>query len=227
MRRRPVEAVMTKDVIAITEETPYYEIVRTLAERSIKAVPVIDARRHVVGIVSDADLLRKEEYKDQAEADRPMFEGRRHRTARAKAAATHAAGLMSTKVVCLTPDMPVAKAARSLAEHGYKQAPVVDGEGRLAGIVTRSDLLRLFLRPDEDIRTEIVQEVLVSGMWQDPARVQVRVDDGVVTLSGTLDAKSLIPICVKLTTAVDGVIDVNNGLSFDYDDTRPLVYPGA
>jgi CBS-domain-containing membrane protein len=227
MKRRPVETVMTKDVIAVTEETPYYEIVKILAERAIKAVPVIDAERRVVGIVSDADLLRKEEYKDRAEADPPLFEGRRHRTARAKAAATDAAGLMSAKVVCLTPDMPVPKAARILAEHGYKQAPVVDGEGRLVGIVTRSDLLRLFLRPDEDIRQEIVREVLFRGMWQDPARVHVHVDDGVVTLSGTLDAKSLIPVLVKLTTAVDGVIDVISDLSFDYDDTRPLVYPGA
>nr|BFE38383.1 CBS domain-containing protein [Actinomadura rugatobispora] len=210
---------MTTPVIAVVEETPFREIAEALAEHSIKAVPVIDRDRRVVGIVSDADLLHKEEFKEPGGVQRRLFEGRRRRSARAKAAAGDAAGLMSTPVVTLTDDMPVAKAARTLAEHGYKQAPVIDRAGRLTGIVTRSDLLRLFLRSDEDIRDEIIREVLIRGLWQDPARIRVRVHEGVVGLSGRLETRSLVAVCVRLTAATEGVVDVVDELTFVHDDT--------
>jgi len=224
MQRRTVADVMTKDVVTVAEDTPFMEIVELLAEHSIKAVPVIDPDRRVIGIVSDADLLRKEEYKDPAADEHPLLESRRRRKARTKASATHAAGLMTTPVVTVTAGTPVAKAARTLARYGVKQAPVIDEDGHLAGIVTRTDLLHLFLRSDDDIRDEIVREVLVHAMWQDPSRVHVQVRDGVVHLSGNVETRNLIPICVRLTASVEGVVDVVNDLSYDFDDTRPAPY---
>ncbi|MFF5262397.1 CBS domain-containing protein [Actinomadura viridis] len=226
MQRRMVAHVMTRNVVTVTEDTPFAEIVEALAEHDIRAVPVIDEDRRVLGVVSDADLLRKEEYRDAGEG-RTLFEGRRRHAARLKAAAIDAAGLMTAPAVTLGPDMPVARAARILARHDVKQAPVVDDDGRLAGIVARADLLRLFLRSDEEIQDEIVREVLVHDLWQDPARVRVRVRDGVVGLTGTLEARSLIPICVRLTAATEGVVDVVEDLAYDHDDTRPASYPRA
>ncbi|GAA2437584.1 CBS domain-containing protein [Actinomadura vinacea] len=225
MQRRTVEQVMTTPVIAVVEETPFMEIAEAMARHSIKAVPVVDRDGRVVGIVSDADLLHKEEFKEPGGLERRLFEGRRRRSARAKAAATDAVGLMTAPVVTLTPGMPVAKAARILAEHGCKQAPVIDRTGRLIGIVTRSDLLRLFLRSDEDIRDEIIREVLVRGLWQDPSRIHVRVHEGVVGLSGQLETKSLVPVCVRLAAATEGVVDVVNDLTFVHDDTVAPAYP--
>ncbi|WP_026405271.1 CBS domain-containing protein [Actinomadura rifamycini] len=227
MQHRKVADVMTREVVAVAEETPFTEIVAALDDHGIRAVPVVDGDRRVVGIVTDADLLRKEEFRDIGTEERPRFESRRHRAARTKAAATHAAGLMSAPVVTLEPGTPVAKAARTLAAHGHKQAPVVDGNGRLVGIVTRSDLLRLFLRSDDDTRDEIVREVIVRGLWQDPSRIDVRVDDGVVVLSGRLEARSLIPICLRLTAATEGVVDVVDRLCYDRDDSRPGAFPRA
>ena len=222
MQRRTVEEIMTTPVIAVLEGTRFRAIADTLAEHSIRAVPVVDRDRRVVGIVSDADLLHKQAAGGMA---RRLFEGRKRRFSRTKAAATDAAGLMSTPVVTLTTDMPVARAARILAEHGHKQAPVIDRAGCLVGIVTRSDLLRLFMRPDEEIRDEIVREVLVRDLRQDPARIGVQVRDGVVTLTGEVETKSLVPVCERLVAATEGVVDVVNRLGFARDDTPSPSYP--
>src|SRR6266542_1725900 len=122
----------------------------------------------VVVIVSEADLLRKEEYQD--EQDAPHWLERRHqRVARSKAAGRTAAEVMSTPVITVDPDATVPMAARLLARHGIKRLPVVDDQDRLVGIVSRADLLRLFLRDDEAIHREILDEVLLRALWIDPA----------------------------------------------------------
>jgi CBS domain-containing protein len=181
---------------------------------------VINDDGRLVGIVSEADLLHKEEYQDQ-EDTRHWLETRRERAARAKAAGRRAVDVMSTPVVTIDPDATVAEAARRLARDRIKRLPVVNQHGRLVGIVSRADLLRLYLRDDEAIHREIVDEVLLRALWIDPATVLVKVDDGVVTLVGHVERQSLVPVMVHLTRTVPGVVDVVEQLTFEPDE-RPL-----
>jgi CBS domain-containing protein len=229
MKRRTVGDVMTKNVVTVAEDTPFVEIADALAERRVSAVPVVAEDGRLAGIVTEADLLRKQE--------RPAGAGPRRFTlrrfaqaqarARAKADAVDARGLMSAPVVTVEPGTPVAEAARLLNAHGFKAAPVVRKDGRLAGIVARRDLLSVFHRSDAAIRDEIIDDVLVCRLWQDPAEVHVRVQEGVVHLTGRVEQKSLIPIIVRMTAATEGVVDVVQNLGYDHDDTRPTAYPRA
>ncbi|MEV3924217.1 CBS domain-containing protein [Actinomadura coerulea] len=228
MKRRTVGDVMTRNVVTVSEDTPFTEIADALAERRISAVPVMDEGGRLTGIVTEADLLRKQEYREGAGPRRPWLRRRAQdeAMARAKAAAGDARGLMSAPVVTVAPNTPVAEAARVLNTHGFKAAPVVR-DGRLAGIVARRDLLSVFHRSDADIRDEIIDDVLVCRLWQDPAEVHVRVQEGVVHLTGRVERKSLVPVVVRMTAATEGVVDVVQNLGYDYDDTSPAPCPRA
>ncbi|MFG2006248.1 CBS domain-containing protein [Spirillospora sp. NPDC048911] len=227
MERRKVRDVMTKDEISVCEDTPFSEIVQTLAEHRISAVPVVCEHNEVKGIVTEADLLHKEEFSDRTTEARPLFESPRHRRARAKAAATDARSVMSAPAVVVTPDTTAAAASRMLAEKGFKRLPVIDEQARLIGIVSRADLLRVFLRSDDDIRDEIIREVLVEHLWQDPSTIQIQVNEGAVALTGRVELKTMIPTLTRLTAGTEGVVDVVAQLGYDSDDTRPGPYPRA
>jgi CBS domain-containing protein len=216
---RKVRSVMTSDVVTVAEQAPFVELVRLLAVHKVSALPVVDGDGRVIGIVSEADLLRKEEYQDDQDGPH-LLERHRRRIARAKAAGHTAVDVMSAPVVTVSPEASVPVAARLLARHGIKRLPVVDDAGRLVGIVSRADLLRLFLRDDEAIRREIAEQVLFQALWIDPLTVRVTVNDGIVTLAGQLERKSLIPMVVHLTRMVPGVVDVVSQLTFELDDDR-------
>jgi CBS domain-containing protein len=218
---------MTADVAYVREHTSYKELVRLLAERRVSALPVVDVNLNVIGIVSEADLLLKQ----QQPADsfqRFLLEGKRRRLERAKARGGTAVELMSRPAITVGPDATVAEAARLLRMHLIKRLPVADPLGRLVGIVSRSDLLSVFLRPDDEIRREILEEV-VSELGMGPDRFDVTVREGVVTLQGSCERRSLVQVVVRAVTAVEGVVRVENRLGYDLDDTaalpRLLVFP--
>jgi CBS domain-containing protein len=218
MRTWRVEDVMTTDVVAVTEDTPYREIVDTLTERRVSAVPVVDEFNQVTGVVSEADLLHKIEMAGNGE--RRVFTGRRRRAAQAKATGAAARDLMSTPAITVRPGTPVAAAAKLMDDERVKRLPVTDESGRLLGIVSRADLLKVYLRPDDDIEREVVEDVLHRTLWVDPEAVRAQVSNGVVTLSGRADRRSTAELAVKLTRAVGGVVDVVDRLGFEYDDRR-------
>lgn len=217
MKRWTVGDVMTENVVTVVETTPYKEIVDMVATQAIGAVPVLDQDRRVVGVVSEADLLHKMEFTG-AEPHVRLLERRRQRNARTKASAENAAELMSTPAVVVSPAAPLTAAARLMDAEGVKRLPVVDGAGRLVGILSRRDLLRVYLREDEALREEIVTQVLLRTLWIDPRTVTVTVDRGVVTLAGTVDRSGTIPVLVSLVAGVAGVVDVVNHLTYHYDD---------
>lgn len=219
MRTWLVRDVMTTDVATVAEETPYRDIVEILAARRVSAVPVIDAFEHVVGVVSEADLMRKVEFAGD-DSIRHLFEGRRQRLARAKAGGDRARDLMTTPAVTAMAETSIVAAARRMDDENVKRLPVVDELGRLVGIVTRSDLLRVYQRPDEDIRADISDEVLRRSLWLEPGMVRIEVTRGIVTLTGQVDTKSLAQLAVRLTRAVAGVVDVVDQVGFDFDDTE-------
>lgn len=127
---------------------------------------------------------------------------------------------MSSPAVTARPEWTLVEAARLMDRRGVKHLPVTDRDGRLVGILSRRDLLRPFLRPDDVLRKEIVEDILDRTLWLPPDAVHVSVDDGVVTLTGTVDLKSLIPVIERLCRAVDGVVAVHHTLHHTSDDSH-------
>jgi len=217
-----VKDLMTPQVVTIGPATPFKEIVARLANHRVSAVPVVDDDGLVLGVVSEADLLLKEEFPDP-DADIPLFWTKRRRLERDRAAATTARDLMSVAVVSIAPDATVAEAARRMHTAGVKRLPVLDEGGRLVGILSRVDLLKVFNRPDQAIRREIMDEVIVGEFMMDPNRFFIHVTDGVVVLQGRVERRSLLPSLVRAVHSVEGVVRVKNRLTSDIDDVEPLL----
>jgi CBS-domain-containing membrane protein len=214
-----VDDVMTKAVVSVPETAPYRELVDLLIGRHFSAVPVVDGFHRVTGVVSEADLLRKIEY---AGDEQPrLFESRRRRGSRAKALAATAGELMSSPVVVALTGTPIARAARRMDAEQVKRLPVVDDLGRLVGIVTRSDLLKVHLRPDDDIRADVLAAISAGY----PAEsVNVEIDRGVVTLTGQVDRSSTAASVARLARQVAGVVEVGGTVEFTFDDLTPTIY---
>jgi CBS domain-containing protein len=213
---------MTTSVVTVDPMTPYKEITVLMAEHNISAVPVLMLGRHVAGVVSEADLLRVLE--KHARAAQLESDGRLRQHAGDKKHLDLTAGeLMTSPAVTIHPDATLPTAARLMNSSHVKRLPVVDSGtvfgggvgGNLIGIVSRCDLLSVFLRPDEDIAGE-VHEMLTQIPLADPAGTTVRVHNGIVTLAGHLgsaEPSDLIRIAVRLTWDIDGVVSVVNRLS--------------
>jgi CBS-domain-containing membrane protein len=175
----------------------------------LSGLPVIDDHGRVVGVVSEADLLLIEEYRD---AKLPsVLEGGHRRAERAKASASVARDLMTSPAITTSIGTSVFEAARLMHRNGVKRLPVLDATDKLVGIVTRSDLLKVFLPTDEDIRMS-VEYGLLDPMWPLSGNVAVAVNDGVVTLSGRMASRAEVDLLTKLTGSLDGVTSVNNRL---------------
>ncbi|MGW2459771.1 CBS domain-containing protein [Streptomyces sp. NPDC001761] len=133
----------------------------------------------------------------------------------AKAVARTAGDLMSSPAVTVRASATLAEAARIMAREGVKRLPVVDGAGLLTGVVSRADLLKVFLRDDEDIAEEVRREI-ASCLFPPPSSaVQVQVRDGVVTLSDRIRDTALVPVAARLVRSVEGVVDVGFDLAHD------------
>ncbi|MFG1912337.1 CBS domain-containing protein [Kribbella sp. NPDC048928] len=215
-----VSDVMTRDVITVTGDTPYKEVVSLLATHHISAVPVVNRFGGIGGVVSETDLIRKEEFRRR----RPPRLARR--TVRTRAAAVSAGDAMSHPAITIPQTATIPEAARLMATRGITRLVVTtDDNDALAGIVTRSDLLRAFLEPDDRILQRIRRDVVVHALWDDPFAIEIEVHDGVVTLSGEVDNRSTADVAGKLTQEVDGVVAVDNRLTWVYDDIAATPHP--
>ncbi|MEU6370454.1 CBS domain-containing protein [Streptomyces sp. NPDC046931] len=216
MQHRTVTEVMTHRVVTAHPDSSFKEVARLMRDNDITAMPVVDHEGHVVGVVSEADLLRKA-------ASLPDPEGRPvgHRLGPgevARAGAETAEAMMTSPAVTARPGWNVVETARTMYRHKVKRLPVIDETGKLVGVVSRCDLLRPFLRSDTAIGDEIHQDVLGSilGLPQNTVRVDVR--EGVVTLTGRVEQRSLIPVIERLCRSLDGVVAVHQSLGYSYDD---------
>jgi CBS-domain-containing membrane protein len=219
-----VDDVMTKAVVSVARTASYRSVVDLLIGKRFSAVPVVDEFGRVSGVVSEADLLRKIEYAGREEPR--LFDGRRRRGERAKALAGTAEDLMSAPAVVVLAGTNIAAAARLMDGEQVKRLPVVDDLGRLVGIVTRGDLLKVHLRPDDEIGAEITADVLGGPPAGEVATVGVDVVAGVVTLTGRVDRWTTADLAARLTRQVAGVVEVIDKLEFDLDD-RNAVGPGV
>ncbi|MFI1865305.1 CBS domain-containing protein [Streptomyces jumonjinensis] len=207
MPRSPytVAEVMTTPVVALHAGAGFKEIAATLKKWQVTAMPVLDGERRVIGVVSEADLLAKEEFHDRQPG---MIEQQRQLDRTAKAGSVVAGDLMTAPALTVRADATLPQAARVMARNRIKRLPVVDGSGVLKGIVSRSDLLKVFLRSDDDIAAEIRQEVVERVFPVSHQGVQVEVGEGVVTLTGTVPERDLIPLAERLAHTVEGVVAV-------------------
>jgi CBS-domain-containing membrane protein len=224
MKRWYVGDVMTREVISVPADLGYKAVADLLVRYSISAVPVVDGERRVLGVVSEADLLARLEYSDRV--PRHPLSTRWMRAGGRTGCGDRAGDLMTAPAVTIAETETVTRAARLMGAARVKRIPVVDGDGRLVGIVSRRDLVSIYTRPDSQIRAAVIDGV-IRPLWIDPDTVDVRVRGGVVTLSGLLERHSTAAILLSLTEATPGVVDVVDRLRYEVDDAQPKAAPLA
>lgn len=218
--KRTVSDVMTRTVVSVNAFTPFKDIVRRMQEFRVSAVPVIDEDRRVLGLVSEGDLILKED--PELEGEPHLFEGVHRRHDRSKAAGLVASEVMSVPVITVGPEATLGEAARLMHRRAVKRLPVVDPDtGGILGIVSRTDLLKVFLRADAEIAREIREDVIRRTLWIDPDTIRVVVNDGVVTIDGQVERRSLIPVLERLVLSTEGVVAFEHHLGYLTDDTAP------
>jgi CBS domain-containing protein len=207
-----VRDVMTTKVIALRKAADFKEIVSVLRRYRVSACPVIDDSDRVLGVVSEADLLYKE-----TEPDRPpaLLRLQWRLDEEYKSKAVTAGQLMTSPAVTVQPGLPVVDAARLMQDRRVKRLPVVNYDGQLVGIVTRSDVLAIFERPDQDIWDEVTKVIIGTEFGLDPADFEVSVRSGVVTIAGVVELRRTALDLVRRMQHAEGVISVRNRLSFD------------
>jgi CBS domain-containing protein len=224
---RRVSDVMTTSVVTADRITPYQEIDRLLTEHRVGGLPVLKMGREVAGVVTEADLLAAEDETNR-QARMASSAGRRRLLRKQPRGSLTAGTLMTAPAITIGPDATIPAAARLMNTHHIGRLPVVDQDGKLVGIVSRRDLLSVFLRPDADI-TYDVRQVLDEIPVADPQDIIVAVHHGVVTLTGTLrtrpdDIRDLISLALRLIWDIDGVVDVVNRLG-QAEATNPVTIP--
>jgi len=225
---RRVSDVMSTSVVTVDRATPYKEIARLLAEHKISGMPVLKMGREVVGVVTEADLLTAEAQTAHRLRSAHRF-GLRRRTEQHPA--YNAGELMTSPAITIAPHVTVHAAGRVMSDRHIRLLPVVDEHNRLIGVVSRRDLLAVFLRPDEDIAAD-VRAVLTEILLAEPSEADVAVRDGIVTLTGTLDPTTgahgdLIPVAIRLMWDVDGVVDIIDRLGQSQPPARAQAEPSG
>jgi CBS domain-containing protein len=211
-----VKDVMTTHVLWVHNDASYKDMAARLRQFRISAFPVVDDDMKVIGVVSEADMLPKEGLEDK-EGLSGMVDGLLHRKDHEKAEGITAGDLMSSPAVTVSPDDSVEHAARLMYTRALKRLPVTDGAGRLTGIVTRTDILAVFDRPDDAIRKDVT-DLILSEFLQDPRRFEVKVKDGIVTLHGEPESADLGRELVRKARHVQGVVAVRDRLTYPEPD---------
>ena len=159
-----VKDVMTTQVVTVGTAASFKEMVVKMRESGVSALPVVDGEGRVIGVVSEADMLNKEAGLDTEPGELSSL---LRFTEREKAAGVTAAELMTKPPVTIGPGAPVAEAARLMRDHRVKGLPVITDTGLLIGIISRADALRVFARPDADIRRDAEEEVIAETFLAD------------------------------------------------------------
>jgi CBS domain-containing protein len=195
-----VRELMTTPVLAVRAETPLRDAAALLAARGVSGVPVVDGERRVLGVLSETDLV-----------------ARMHATG---GDARTAADAMSRPPVTIRAAAPVGDAAAALVHDDVARLPVVDERGALVGIVSRADLVRAFVRTDDQLEEAIRRDVLLHVLWLDPVLFDVSVSDGVATIGGRVDRHSMSDMIERAVRNLPGIVDVVNEVSWATEDDR-------
>ncbi len=224
MRHTPVADVMATELITASPDASFAHLAKLLHTAGVAAVPIVDPAGILLGVVSEADLMASAARPDTA-PERWRARHIRRDQPEAKAGATTAAELMTAFVEAVAPTTPVATAARLMVERHLRWMPVCDPAGCVVGVISRSDVLTVFLRDDASIRAEVVDEVLDGGAVDgaaeaavDDKRLQVEVRDGIVTLTGEVATPADAERLVRATERVEGVVAVVDHLAHRVDE---------
>jgi CBS-domain-containing membrane protein len=209
-----VKDVMTSRVVSVKRGASFRTMAAALREHRVSAFPVIDENRRVVGVVSEADLLAKEALAGDHAGIPAALTGILHHEDYKKAEGLTAGDLMTHPAVTVRADDTVEHAARLMYTLQVKRLPVVDAGGYLVGIVSRADLLTVFDRTDEEIHSEIVNDLILRDFLIDPAVFIITVADGVVTIKGNPETADLGHNLVARIRRVQGVVAVDDELSY-------------
>ena len=214
MKPITVKDVMTTRVVSVGKDASFREMAAALREHRVSAFPVLDDDGTVIGVVSEADMLAKEALSSEPDGMPGMITGLFRHKEHEKARGITAGDLMSSPAVTIAPDDTLEQAARLMYTRKVKRLPVVDADGHLVGIIGRSDLLSVFDRPDEDIRREILDQVIQRALHTDPATFTVEVKDGIVTLGGVAETTEFGHEVVEAARHVGGVVAVRDRLHY-------------
>ena len=206
-----VKDVMSTHVVTVRPDAGYKEMAAMLHEQRVSAFPVVDDDNKVIGVVSESDLLVKEALEGTVPG---VLRGLAQRHVRSQATGLTAADLMSRPAVTIGPDEPVSHAARLMYGKRVKRLPVVSDTGALIGVVTRSDVLSVYRRPDREIEKEITGDLILGTFRCDPVRFDVTVNGGVVTLRGTPESEVTGRDIVAAARHVEGVVAVRDRLRY-------------
>jgi CBS domain-containing protein len=210
-----VSDVMSRAVVSAYEGALFKEIAHALDRNGINSVPVIDEGHRVVGVVTASDLLARVGH------SRPVPRGHRlghHAENSRKQHGRTARELMTSPALTISPGTSISDAARQLTRYRVRSLPVVDRNGVLVGMVARADLIKLFLRSDEEIRNDVIRDVIRSDTVPGRGNVRVAVEEGVVTLSGRVATALAARGLAHDAARVPGVVDVHDKLDFDVND---------
>ena len=217
-----VRDVMTHSVLSVRREAPLKEVALVLVDHRISGVPVVDVDGAVLGVVSEADLLMKERGAD-AVRHRPLArflgESQESRTQLAKLAAVTAGEAMTAPAVTIESGRRISEAAALMIARRVNRLPVVD-DGRIVGIVTRADLVRAYVRSDDELARTIREDVLLRILWLDPSVFTVVVTDGVASISGRVERRSTAEMVEQAVSMVPGIMDVHADVTWGLDDSR-------
>jgi CBS-domain-containing membrane protein len=220
MKKRTVSDVMTRTVVSVDAFTPFKEIVRRMHEYRVSAVPVVDEGHIVLGLVSEGDLILKEDA-DLEGAPRAL-DGAQRRRDPSRAAGRVAVELMTAPAITIGPDATLGDAARLMHHRTVKRLPVVDpAEGTILGIVSRGDLLKVFLRDDAEIARELREDVIRRTLWIDPDKIRKLVRDGIVTMEGQVEHRDLSSFIERMVLETEGVVAVKNRLTYRAVESTP------
>jgi CBS domain-containing protein len=217
---------MTTDVLSVTPDAPLKDVAALLVERRISGLPVCAADGLVLGVLSEGDFLIKQG------GGKPASGGPFSRLVdasgapvRAKVRAHTAGEAMTSPAITVAPDELVTRAARTMVERGVNRLPVVE-DGKLVGIVTRADLVRLFTRSDHEIATEIREDVAQRMLWISSNRLEIHVERGEVRLQGQVETQLDAELLEKRVPLVPGVVGVRSELTWALDRKgRPVGRP--
>ncbi len=209
--------LMTTEIVRVRPETTLRDAARIMVEARISGIPVTDDEGNLVGLVTESDFLRKEV--DRGEIMDTGLLGILFTSRDSLAEAETVGEVMATELFTISPDATLVEAARAMTSHGVKRLPVVDREGKLIGVIARSDIVAAFTRPDELIEDELKEDVLRRLLFLDPALVQMEVEGGVVRMSGELPTRSDARLLEAMVQRTDGVIRAELDLTWKVDDT--------
>lgn len=217
-----VRDLMTPEVVTVHPTTPIKDVARSLVDHRISGMPVVDDEGRIVGVVSEGDLIVKEQGKDAVER-RPLArifgDSPEARAQLAKGLALTAGDAMTAPAVTVSADALVGEAAAIMTRKRINRLPVVEGD-RLIGVVSRADIVRAFVRPDEELAGAIRDDVIYRTLWLDPGSFDVVVTDGKARIEGQVERRSEAEMLERIAAMVPGVTGVATELTWKLDDRK-------